>query len=449
MTEDKTCNQNVEEFFCLQKSSQKMVHHDLYTPTTWPAASRAPPTAVSTAPLTAASTAHGYKSDCNMRAQSANVSLSPVFWLFRGVSAKSENMETTIPPVSSSMIEHLAASQTSSLSAPSAVVAAASHTPLLASKSSLRTGAHPRKESLTNLELENTNLHITAQEQIGVPLHFRPHIQREGEFVCGWGAAFINICITFPLNKIMFRQQLHGISGLRAINQLRKDGPRFLYRGLLPPLLQKSSSLSVMFGMYYKFQDFFNDRLPKMNIYMNHTLAAIGAGTVEAVFTPFERIQALMQSREYHNKFSNTLDAFYNLRSYGLREYYRGLTAIICRNGPSNVAFFLGREYLQHLSPQVQSPGEKMALDFISGACLGAVISTVFFPVNVVKIRMQCVLGGPYTSMLTTLRTVVTERNGLTGLYKGVHLNYMRSFISWGIINASYEFLMKMFFMNE
>lgn len=26
------------------------------------------------------------------------------------------------------------------------------------------------------------------------------------EFVCGWGAAVINVSITFPINKIIFRQ---------------------------------------------------------------------------------------------------------------------------------------------------------------------------------------------------------------------------------------------------
>lgn len=26
------------------------------------------------------------------------------------------------------------------------------------------------------------------------------------EFVCGWGAAVINVSITFPINKIVFRQ---------------------------------------------------------------------------------------------------------------------------------------------------------------------------------------------------------------------------------------------------
>lgn len=26
------------------------------------------------------------------------------------------------------------------------------------------------------------------------------------EFICGWGAALINVSITFPINKIIFRQ---------------------------------------------------------------------------------------------------------------------------------------------------------------------------------------------------------------------------------------------------
>lgn len=29
------------------------------------------------------------------------------------------------------------------------------------------------------------------------------------EFVCGWGAAFINITVTYPVNKIIFRQVRH------------------------------------------------------------------------------------------------------------------------------------------------------------------------------------------------------------------------------------------------
>lgn len=26
------------------------------------------------------------------------------------------------------------------------------------------------------------------------------------EFACGWGAAFINVTVTYPINKLIFRQ---------------------------------------------------------------------------------------------------------------------------------------------------------------------------------------------------------------------------------------------------
>ena len=199
---------------------------------------------------------------------------------------------------------------------------------------------------------------VTTIPRTSMPLISPVH--REGEFICGWGAAFINICVTFPINKAIFRQQLHGISGRRAIRQLRKDGLQYLYRGLLPPLLQKTMSLSVMFGMYFHCQDVLKEHFPKLGIVPNHAMAAMISGTLEASLMPFERIQTLMQNRKFHNRFTNTPDAFRHLWRYGLKEYYRGLSLIIWRNGPSNVVFFLGREYFQTVTPQPDSPSKKV-----------------------------------------------------------------------------------------
>ena len=43
------------------------------------------------------------------------------------------------------------------------------------------------------------------------------------EYVAGWGSGIVNIGVTFPVNKTMFRQQLHGISALEAFRQLRSE----------------------------------------------------------------------------------------------------------------------------------------------------------------------------------------------------------------------------------
>ena len=70
------------------------------------------------------------------------------------------------------------------------------------------------------------------------------------EFIAGAGAACIDVTATYPLSKIIFRQQLHGIPTMHAFADLKSEGLNFLYRGLLPPLMQKCMTRSVMFGMY-------------------------------------------------------------------------------------------------------------------------------------------------------------------------------------------------------
>ncbi|KAK7474894.1 hypothetical protein BaRGS_00033849 [Batillaria attramentaria] len=270
--------------------------------------------------------------------------------------------------------------------------------------------------------------------------------QLDQEFICGWGAAFINITSTFPINKAIFRQQLQGISGYQAMQQLSSEGLRHLYRGLLPPLLQKTTTVSIMFGSYQNFRVRIDNFFPGVPQPVNHAVAAIMAGTLEATLAPFERIQTLLQNQTYQKRFNNTWHAGKELWAFGLREYYRGLTPILMRNGPSNVVFFLGREYLSEHTPDFEKGPSRLAKDFICGACLGAVISTFFFPLNVVKTRMQSQVGGPFNSVWKSFQVVWAERDrSLKSLFRGYHLNYTRSFISWGIINASYEYLMQLF----
>ncbi|NWT88549.1 S2551 protein, partial [Lanius ludovicianus] len=239
-------------------------------------------------------------------------------------------------------------------------------------------------------------------------------------YLCGYCAAFTNIAVTFPIQKVLFRQQLYGLRTQDAVRQLRRDGLRTLYRGILPPLMQKTTTLALMFGLY----------------------AAL-AGTTEAVLTPFERVQTLLQDYKHHDKFTNTYQAFKVLKAYGMREYYRGLVPILLRNGPSNVLFFGLRGPIKQCLPEATSYSTHMVNDFICGGLLGAVLGFLFFPVNVVKTRMQAQIGGEFQSFSKVLVKIWLERDRkLIHLFRGAHLNYHRSVLSWGIINATYEFLL-------
>jgi hypothetical protein len=181
-------------------------------------------------------------------------------------------------------------------------------------------------------------------------------------------------------------------------------------------------------------------------VQVNHAVAALLAGSLEACLTPFERIQSLLQNRIYQERYRNTFHAARDLWGYGIKEYYRGATCIFLRNGPSNVVFFLGREMLNDVTPELQNTSSQLAKDFFCGACLGVLISTTFFPLNVVKTHMQTHVGGPFLNLVETFHVVWVERDrDIRKLFRGFHLNYTRSFISWGIINMSYEILLRYF----
>lgn len=83
----------------------------------------------------------------------------------------------------------------------------------------------------------------------------------------------------------------------------------------------------------------------------------------------------------------------------------------------------------------------------MSGAVIGAFLSSLFYPANVVKVAMQNTIGGPNLSISEAFRNVYRERGSkLRNVYRGVSINCSRAFLSWGIINVSYEGIKRMFF---
>jgi len=186
-----------------------------------------------------------------------------------------------------------------------------------------------------------------------------------------------------------------------------------------------------------------------------HGLAAFLSGVTEASLTPFERVQTLMQSSKYHTEFKNSWEALrYGLRPYGIREYYRGLSVILMRNGSTNVIFFALKPHLltaliggDRRAAKELSANRRILADFLTGGLLGVSLSTIVFPLNVVKARMQNHLGGEFQKPLDVLATILKEReSNVRELYRGLPLNICRSFLTWGFTNAGYELLQRMVF---
>ncbi|XP_015922655.1 mitochondrial nicotinamide adenine dinucleotide transporter SLC25A51 [Parasteatoda tepidariorum] len=291
----------------------------------------------------------------------------------------------------------------------------------------------------------------TSRRQIQSDISFSPkNLKNYEEFICGFGSGFVNIVITFPINKIMFRQMLHGVNSQLALNQIKKEGLQFLYRGCFPPLLQKTTNVSLMFGSLKAYKSHLSESFPSLNSFIILSVAATLAGGTEALLTPLERVQTLLQDGHYNNKFKNTYHAFAEMRKCGFKEYYRGLTPILFRNSGSNIVFFGLRDQVRDFLPHSHSTLENVLHDFVTGAVVGALTSTIFYPANVIKTKMQVCYNAPFMTFSQAFKQTYEERGrSIRKMYMGVHINYSRAFISWGIINASQQLLKKYFFSGE
>jgi len=271
--------------------------------------------------------------------------------------------------------------------------------------------------------------------------------QHEGhpyrEYARGASASASNIVLTFPINKVVFRQQLAGCAMTSAVGQLAREGLVNLYRGLTMPLLARSIQMALMFGVYDNAHSVLVDTrfLGGTSPFVLSLMAGCVSGTAEAVLMPFERVQTLMQIERFHSRFETSHVAFRYVATQGLGEMYRGWSAILLRNGPSSALFFACREPMYaHMDTQSAITGipyAKAACDFIAGGFLGASISTITYPLNVAKVQMQCTLGGPPKTLHSTVRTLFKERG--RDVFKGGSVNFVRSLLSWGIVNAVYE----------
>eukprot|EP00033_Pygsuia_biforma_P004317 GCRY01004733.1.p1 GENE.GCRY01004733.1~~GCRY01004733.1.p1 ORF type:complete len:280 (-),score=45.07 GCRY01004733.1:500-1339(-) len=260
------------------------------------------------------------------------------------------------------------------------------------------------------------------------------------ESVRGGTATFCSIILTSPVHKVVTRIMLSGHSSLYVARQLAKEGLTGLFRGVGPPLLQRSFQMAFMFGLYDKYTSVLKHHtdLSSRNV---SVLAGVAAGVSEVSLMPFERIQTLLLAPEHNCRFINTFDAVRKIQPYGLKEYYRGFVPILARNAAATCLYFNARSFLYAYLPKPQSSQGSLANDFFCGALVGSTISTIMFPLNVAKSLQQQTLGGRYITVFSSLKQAALQRGGFMHMYRGVSINFMRSLLSWGLINSIYGLL--------
>lgn len=261
------------------------------------------------------------------------------------------------------------------------------------------------------------------------------------EFLAGLGSAFLTITITYPIAKLIYRQILENQNAAKSFKTIRKEGTKVLYRGSLAPMLQRCIALSTMFGVYraasIPLESF------QMNEYLEKISACILSGSFESIFMPLERIQMLLVSSSYHNRFRNMFHAVKVIaKEYNFQEFYRGYTVILFRNISSNSCFFITKDEINKRFELSDIAFKRSVQHFIFGSIVGSFMTVLFYPVKVIKVNIHKQLGGKFRTVNEVVKEIyVKNGGGVCNFYRGIVINCGRALFSWGITNSSYEYI--------
>ena len=286
------------------------------------------------------------------------------------------------------------------------------------------------------------------------------------EAVAGFSAGFCTTLLTHPLDFVKLRLQLDttSVSQRQAVGRIystlvavstdaatgKVSAPRFLenlYRGVGPNLLGSTSAWALYFYFYRQYKNLVLhyadlDRDSSLQSW-HYLLSAFAAGWTTSVLTnPIWVIKTRMISTQ------RTAPGAYRSVLHGLRQiyteegvlgYYWGLTPALFNVAQGAVQVSLYDIIKRQLVDRNNDAGDSNSdangdasqrlttLQYFYASSTSKMLSTgVFYPLQVVRSRLQVVNHTHRLRSVTALCADMYRREGLRAFYKGLVTNLLR-----------------------
>lgn len=234
--------------------------------------------------------------------------------------------------------------------------------------------------------------------------------------LAGGLACAISTSIMHPLDTMKTRVQASTVSFPELLSRLPQIGFQGLYRGSIPAILGQFSSHGLRTGIFEASKLLLTNvapTLPEIQVQSMASFCSTFLGTTFRI--PCEVLKQRLQA----GLFDNVGEAIVGtLRQDGVKGFFRGTGATLCREVPFYVAgmglYAEAKKTTQNLLRRDLEPWETILVGALSGG-LAAIITT---PFDVMKTRMMTATPGFPVSM-KAVGFVILRQEGPLGLFKG------------------------------
>jgi hypothetical protein len=264
--------------------------------------------------------------------------------------------------------------------------------------------------------------------------------------LAGGLSSALSTSLMYPIDTIKTRVQASTLSFPEIISKIPQSGIQGLYRGSIPAILGQFSSHGLRTGIFEASRLVlinFAPTLSEMQVQSVASFCSTVLGT--AVRIPCEVLKQRLQAGLFNNAGEAIIGTW---QQDGLRGFFRGTGATLCREVPFYVAgmglYAEAKKVAQHVLGRELEPWETISVGALSGG-LAAVVTT---PFDVMKTRMMTAPQGRPVSM-SIIAFSILRHEGPLGLFKGALPRFF-----WiaplGAMNfAGYELARKAMVKNE
>ncbi|CDZ96343.1 mitochondrial tricarboxylate transporter [Phaffia rhodozyma] len=265
-------------------------------------------------------------------------------------------------------------------------------------------------------------------------------------------AGMVEGVVTYPTEFVKTQAQFTAVAGQKPPgpveiirNTLSAKGPLGLYAGCGALVAGNAVKAGVRFLSYDYYKSLLQDENGKLTA-PRSLLAGLGAGMTEAVIavTPSETIKTKLieDSRRPDPQFRGLAHGTSSIiRSEGFAGIYRGLSAVMLRQGANSAVRFTTYSTLKQLVQGNGPPGQPLpgGVTFGIGALAGIVTVYSTMPFDVIKTRMQSLAAKTeYRNFIHCGYRIFTEE-GILRFWKGTTPRLARLTLSGGIVFYVYE----------
>ncbi|KAJ1832854.1 hypothetical protein LPJ63_003205 [Coemansia sp. RSA 2711] len=291
----------------------------------------------------------------------------------------------------------------------------------------------------------------------------KPKASATHSLIAGTIAGTVEGAVTYPTELIKTKMQLQGSQQYIAqgghvykgpidcaTTTFKTQGIRGLYRGLAPMLMGNAAKAGVRFLTYDTVKAQLRDADGKLTM-PRMMVAGLCAGVIEGgtVVAPSETIK----TRLIHDqcmprpRYRGTADCVRTaVRSEGLAGIYRGVAAVMARQGANSCVRFAAYDTLKQLvvsRSAADAQNIPFAYSFGLGMAAGVITVYATMPFDVVKTRMQSLSAKQEYRNSLHCGWRVASGEGVAALWKGATPRLSRLMFSGAIVFAVYEEAMK------